>query len=62
MCGNSGNSTEPHPHIQVIDRPSTWMASGIAFTIDGQPLPGDGDHLVIGTTEPTAPTEGVGHG
>ena len=38
-CGNSGNSSEPHLHIQVMDRASVWTAIGIPFTIDGNKLP-----------------------
>lgn len=28
-CGNSGNSTEPHVHVQLMDRPSAWTAAGV---------------------------------
>lgn len=45
-CGNSGNSTEPHLHIQVMDTSSPWTAAGIPFRIDGQPLPATNDHLI----------------
>lgn len=44
-CGNSGNSTEPHLHLQVMDRPSPWVAAGMPFTVDGRPLPPTGSHL-----------------
>lgn len=44
-CGNSGNSTEPHLHLQVMDTPSPWTAAGIPFTIEGRPLPSNDDHL-----------------
>jgi murein DD-endopeptidase MepM/ murein hydrolase activator NlpD len=27
-CGNSGNSTEPHLHVQAMDRPGVWLAQG----------------------------------
>ncbi|MGA9278395.1 M23 family metallopeptidase [Ilumatobacter sp.] len=46
-CGNSGNSTEPHLHIQVMDKASPWIAAGVPFTIDGKPLPPTDDHLHI---------------
>lgn len=28
-CGNSGNSTEPHVHAQLMDRQSLWLAHGL---------------------------------
>ncbi len=28
-CGNSGNSSEPHVHAQLMDRASLWTAQGI---------------------------------
>ncbi|QYM75962.1 M23 family metallopeptidase [Leucobacter luti] len=28
-CGNSGNSTEPHVHAQLMDRASAWTGQGI---------------------------------
>lgn len=28
-CGNSGNSTEPHVHAQLMDRASPWTGQGI---------------------------------
>ncbi|WP_420112029.1 M23 family metallopeptidase [Pseudactinotalea sp.] len=31
-CGNSGNSSEPHVHAQLMDRASTWVAEGIPMT------------------------------
>lgn len=47
QCGNSGNSTEPHLHCQVMDRPSVWVAAGLRFRIDGSPLPRDGELLDV---------------
>ncbi len=44
-CGNSGNSTEPHLHLQVMDHPSPWLAAGLPFTFDGQRLPANGATL-----------------
>lgn len=32
--GNSGNSTAPHLHFQVMDRPSSLTAHGLPFVID----------------------------
>jgi hypothetical protein len=30
-CGNSGNTTEPHLHLQFMDRPGTLFAAGLPF-------------------------------
>lgn len=44
-CGNSGNSTEPHVHLQVTDSTSWASARGlpIAFRQPGDPVPGAGE-------------------
>jgi murein DD-endopeptidase MepM/ murein hydrolase activator NlpD len=50
-CGNSGSSTEPHVHFQVMDRPRALLAAGLPFTLtgaadeDGRPtaMPATGD-------------------
>lgn len=50
-CGNSGNSTEPHVHLQVMDHPRLALAAGLPFRLvdavgdDGSPadVPADGD-------------------
>jgi murein DD-endopeptidase MepM/ murein hydrolase activator NlpD len=44
-CGNSGNTTEPHVHAQLMDRASAWTGQGIPFEYDGVPVPADGEHL-----------------
>jgi hypothetical protein len=31
LCGNSGNSSEPHLHFQIMDRPSPTFAAGLPF-------------------------------
>lgn len=46
-CGNSGNSSEPHVHAQLMDTGSFWTAQGIpmafaAITIGDDPRPVDG--------------------
>ena len=43
-CGNSGNTSEPHVHVQVMDRPLIGFAAGLPMTFtdaaddDGEPL------------------------
>jgi murein DD-endopeptidase MepM/ murein hydrolase activator NlpD len=53
-CGNSGSSTEPHVHFQVMDRPRALLAAGLPFTLTGAadeagrpaPLPATGDVIL----------------
>jgi murein DD-endopeptidase MepM/ murein hydrolase activator NlpD len=45
-CGNSGNSSEPHVHVQAMDRPSVWIAAGLPLLIDGREPPANGSRLV----------------
>lgn len=33
-CGNSGNSTQPHLHLQVADGPDMSVAQGVPFVFD----------------------------
>lgn len=54
-CGNSGNTTEPHVHAQLMDRASTWTGQGVPMkfariTLDETPgqvdsLPSDDQHM-----------------
>jgi hypothetical protein len=56
-CGNSGNSSEPHLHFQLMDRRGVLLASGLPFTFPGG-VPCTGQVLAAdpGAAEPTAMT------
>ncbi len=41
-CGNSGNSTEPHVHLQAIDRVDVLHACAVPLTFGGR-LPRNGE-------------------
>ncbi|RWZ85118.1 M23 family metallopeptidase [Glutamicibacter sp. HZAU] len=45
-CGNSGNSTEPHVHVQAIDRLPIERAQAIDMNFNGQ-LPRNGEIVQI---------------
>ncbi|QGU07884.1 putative peptidase [Corynebacterium occultum] len=46
-CGNSGNSTEPHLHLQLMDAADPEKAQGVAFTFPGG-LPRNGAIITAG--------------
>jgi len=46
-CGNSGNSTEPHVHLQAIDRRDVLRASAVPITFGGH-LPRNGEIIDAG--------------
>lgn len=48
-CGNSGNSSEPHLHFQLMDRPGVLLAAGLPFTFPGG-VPATGEVVVAGGT------------
>lgn len=40
-CGNFGNSTEPHLHVQAQDRRSLIVAAGLPVAFDGASVEGE---------------------
>jgi murein DD-endopeptidase MepM/ murein hydrolase activator NlpD len=42
-CGNSGNSSEPHLHYQLMDRRNFWIAAGLVPRFDGVTLSREDD-------------------
>lgn len=40
-CGNSGNSTEPHVHAQLMDRQQLFLAQGVPMVFTGITLGAD---------------------
>lgn len=49
-CGNSGNSSEPHVHAQLMDRRSLWTAAGVPMAFLGVTV-GDSDEATTGMPE-----------
>jgi hypothetical protein len=44
-CGNSGNSSEPHLHLQLMDSAHPTLAAGIPFTFGDAGMPRNGEPL-----------------
>ncbi len=45
-CGNSGNTSEPHLHFQLMDMARPAVAAGLPFAFEGHDIPGNEEPLV----------------
>lgn len=55
-CGNSGNSSEPHLHVHLMDSPDLDDARGVPFTWRGVGVPANGETFTVAAAgEPAAP-------
>lgn len=56
-CGNSGNTSEPHLHFQLMDHPRPELSAGLPFTFDAYEVGGrPGSGVPAGNRPFTVPT------
>ncbi|MYZ38113.1 peptidoglycan DD-metalloendopeptidase family protein [Streptomyces sp. SID4917] len=46
-CGNSGNSSEPHVHFQLMDHPDPDVARGVPFRWEGIGVPANTEEFTV---------------
>jgi murein DD-endopeptidase MepM/ murein hydrolase activator NlpD len=51
-CGNSGNSSEPHVHFQLMDHPNVLLAEGVPFAFAVATIDGDTNNGVPRAAQP----------
>ncbi|GII75774.1 peptidase [Sphaerisporangium rufum] len=51
-CGDSGNSSEPHVHFQLMDRPDPAGATGVPFTWFEVGVPANGETFSVAGPAP----------
>jgi murein DD-endopeptidase MepM/ murein hydrolase activator NlpD len=50
-CGNSGNSSEPHLHLQLMDTAHPDIAAGLPFAFIDHDMPRNGEPFVALASE-----------
>jgi murein DD-endopeptidase MepM/ murein hydrolase activator NlpD len=57
-CGNSGNSSEPHVHLQLMDHPTPLLAAGLPFAFEGIRIDGRAPEVAMPANEETFVADG----
>ncbi|MFI5805754.1 M23 family metallopeptidase [Streptomyces sp. NPDC051561] len=61
-CGNSGNSSEPHLHFQLMDTPDLDTARGLPFTWHGIGVPRAGESFDVAPEDAPGVADGSAPG